>query len=72
VIGLSDNGWINDALGLAWVQHFNWYIEARITSAYQLLILDRHSSHSTLEFDQFCTEYKIITLCMPLHTSHLL
>jgi hypothetical protein len=72
VIGLSDNGWTNDALGLAWVQHFNRYTEARTTGAYRLLILDGHGSHSTPEFDQFCTEHKIITLCMPPHTSHLL
>jgi hypothetical protein len=37
-----------------------------------MLILDGHSSHATPEFDQFCTENKIITLCMPAHTSHLL
>jgi hypothetical protein len=72
VIGLSDNGWTNDALGLAWVQHFNRHTEARTTGAYWLLILDGHGSHSTPEFDQFCTEHKIITLCMPPHTSHLL
>jgi hypothetical protein len=39
---------------------------------YRLLILDGHSSHATPEFDQFCKDNKIITLCMPPHTSHLL
>jgi hypothetical protein len=72
VIGLSDNGWTNDALGLAWIQHFNRLTEARTTGVYRLLILDGHGSHSTPEFDQFCTDHKIITLCMPPHTSHLL
>ncbi|KNG52546.1 plasma membrane calcium-transporting atpase 2 [Stemphylium lycopersici] len=45
---------------------------ARTHGAYRLLVLDGHSSHATPEFDQFCTENKIITLCMPAHTSHLL
>jgi DDE superfamily endonuclease len=36
------------------------------------LILDGHGSHATPEFDLFCTENKIITECMPSHTSHLL
>ncbi|KAF2837713.1 DDE-domain-containing protein, partial [Patellaria atrata CBS 101060] len=39
---------------------------------YRLLILDGHSSHATPEFDQYCTENKIITLCIPSHTSHRL
>ena len=39
---------------------------------YCLLILDSHGSHATPEFNQFCTINKIITLCMPAHTSHFL
>ncbi|EDN06147.1 conserved hypothetical protein [Histoplasma mississippiense (nom. inval.)] len=37
-----------------------------------LLILDEHGSHLTPEFDQICSENKIIPLCMPPHSSHLL
>jgi hypothetical protein len=72
VIGLSDNGWTNNALSLAWIQHFDRHTEARTTGVYRLLILDGHGSHLTLEFDQFYTDHKIITLCMPLYTSYLL
>jgi hypothetical protein len=36
------------------------------------LILDGHSSYSTPEFDQFCTQNRIITIYMPPHSSHLL
>jgi hypothetical protein len=39
---------------------------------YQLLILDSYGSHLTPEFDLFYTKHLIITLCMPLHSSHLL
>ena len=39
---------------------------------YRLLILDGHGSHLTPEFDLFCKEHSIITLCMPPHSSHLL
>jgi hypothetical protein len=72
VIALSDNGWTNDGLGLEWIKHFNSYTESCAVGAYRLLILDGHSSHATPEFDQFCMGHKIITLCMPPHTSHLL
>jgi len=39
---------------------------------YRLLILDGHGSHITPEFNLFATKHKIITLCMPAHSSHLL
>ena len=71
-VGLSENGWTTDQLGVEWVKHFNQHTAARTAGVYRLLILDGHSSHATPEFDQYCTENKIITLCMPPHTSHLL
>jgi hypothetical protein len=72
VVAVSDNGWTTDELGLEWVKHFNRHTESRTRGAYRLLILDGYGSHATPEFDQYCTENKIITLCMPPHTSHLL
>jgi hypothetical protein len=72
VIAVSDNGWTTDELGLEWVKHFNQHTKSRTKGTYRLLILDGHSSHATPEFDQYCADNKIITLCMPPHTSHLL
>ncbi|EFQ94160.1 hypothetical protein PTT_08258 [Pyrenophora teres f. teres 0-1] len=72
VVAVSDNGWTTDQLGVEWVKHFNRHTAPRTHGVYRLLILDGHSSHATPEFDQYCTENKIITLCMPAHTSHLL
>jgi hypothetical protein len=40
--------------------------------AYQLLIVDGHKSHNSHEFHKYCEEEKIIVLCMPPHSSHLL
>ena len=37
-----------------------------------LLILDGHESHKSLAFQKICEENKIITLCMPPHSSHIL
>jgi hypothetical protein len=36
------------------------------------LILDGYESHHSVEFEEYCKENKIITLCMPAHASHLL
>ena len=41
-------------------------------SSHRLLILDGHESHKSLAFQDLCEENKIITLCMPPHTSHIL
>jgi hypothetical protein len=71
-IAVSDNGWTTDELGFKWVQHFNKWTKDVTKGVYRLLILDGHGSHSTPEFDAFCEENKIITLCMPPHSSHLL
>ncbi|EMD60672.1 hypothetical protein COCSADRAFT_345982 [Bipolaris sorokiniana ND90Pr] len=62
---------MTDELSIEWVKHFNQYTAARTARVYRLLILDGYSSHATLEFNQYCTENKIITLYMPPHTSHL-
>ena len=34
--------------------------------------MDGHESHSSHEFHKYCKEEKIIVLCMPAHSSHLL
>ncbi len=71
-VAVSENGWTNDELGLRWIKHFDKWTKTRTVGTYRLLILDGHGSHSTPEFDQFCTDNKIITLCMPSHSSHIL
>lgn len=72
-IGVSENGWTTDELGLLWLkQVFNKYTKDRTVGRYRLLILDGHGSHVTAEFDQYCSQHSIITLCMPAHSSHIL
>jgi hypothetical protein len=39
---------------------------------YRLLILDSHESYHLDEFEEYCKENNIITLCMPPHSSHIL
>jgi hypothetical protein len=72
-INISENGWTTDQIGLEWLKnHFIPYINGRTMGNYRMLILDGHGSHSTPEFDHICTENKIILVCMPPHSSHLL
>ena len=39
---------------------------------WHLLLIDGHGLHHTHEFLQYCKEYKIKVLGIPLHTTHLL
>jgi len=39
---------------------------------YRLLILDGHESHLNQDFKDYCLGRKILTLCMPSHSSHIL
>jgi hypothetical protein len=72
VIDLSETGWTNNRIGVNWIKHFDKYSRPRITGGKRLLVLDGHESHHSAEFEDYCTENNIITLCMPAHSSHLL
>jgi hypothetical protein len=71
-IGLSPNGWTSNEHGLEWIKHFHQHTIQKTVGIKRLLILDGHDSHLTSEFQEFCSQHNIITLCMPAHSSHLL
>ena len=72
VVSLSSNGWTTNEIGLEWIKHFNKHTFNHMKGAYQLLVLDGHESHQSVDFQHYCKENKIVTLCMPAHLSHLL
>lgn len=70
-IGLSENGWTNDELGLQWLEAvFEKHTATRTVGRYRLLILDGYGSHNTAEFEYSCRNHQIIPLYMPPHSSH--
>jgi len=71
-IATTANGWTDNETGLEWLKHFNRCTTDRSVGAYRLLILDGHESHQSTDFQIYCEENNIITLCMPAHSSHLL
>jgi hypothetical protein len=72
VIAVTPNGWTTNEQGLEWIQHFDRHTRDRTKGGYRLLILDGHESHHSTDFELFCKDNKIITLCMPAHSSHRL
>ena len=71
-IATTDNGWTTNAVGLDWINHFDYHTARRTKGKYRLLILDGHESHHSTEFERYCQQNNIITLCMPPHSSHYL
>lgn len=74
VIGLSENGWTDNILGVKWMQHFDKHTDNRLEKKtdYRMLILDGHDSHISIEVIEFCIARRIILLCLPAHTTHSL
>jgi hypothetical protein len=73
VIGLSENSCTDDILGLIWLKTvFEKHTVYRTKGIYRLLILDSHGSYLIPEFDLFCKDHSIITLCMLLYSLYLL
>lgn len=69
---ISANGWTSDDIDLCWLQkQFILSTNSCTRGKYQLLVLDRHGSHLTPQFDQLCADHNIIPICMPAHSLHL-
>jgi hypothetical protein len=49
-IGVSQNGWTTNELGLEWLKHFIQHTTARTVGSHWLLIIDGHESHKSLAF----------------------
>ena len=71
-IAVTSNGWTTNERGLDWIHHFEHHTKLRTKGKYRLLVLDGHESHHSTDFELFCKEHDIITLCMPPHSSHKL
>jgi len=72
VIAVTENGWTTNEKGMDWIRHFEKHTRPRTVGGYRLLILNGHESHHLDEFEEYCKENNIITLCMPPHSSHIL
>jgi hypothetical protein len=59
-------------LRLKWLKHFDEHTKGRTVGSRRLLILDGHESHNLVNSHRYCEELKIVTLCMPPHSPHLL
>jgi hypothetical protein len=72
-ISSSPSGWTNNDIGLAWLkQVFDRGTKAKARSSYQLLILDGHGSHLTMDFIEYCDQNKILLAVYSSHSTQTL
>ena len=71
-IRVSPNGWTDREIALHWLKEVFHPQTSRTQGVYRLLIVDGHDSHITMEFMEFCDQNKIVPLCLPPHSTHLL
>jgi hypothetical protein len=70
---MSYNGWTDNAIGLEWfLKCFLPESKARLYKEYRMMVFDGHASHISSEVIRACVANKVILLCLPPHTTHLL
>ena len=70
---VTPDGWTSDEIGLLWIEKLCIPSTSSCTKGmYRLLMLDGHGGHLTPKFNDICEKTKIIPICMPPHSSHLL
>ncbi|KAL2889053.1 hypothetical protein HOO65_030554 [Ceratocystis lukuohia] len=71
-IATTHNGCADNDIILQWLKHFDRHTKAQSIGRYRLLILDGHDSNHSVDFEKYCEDNNIVTLCIPAHSSHLL
>jgi hypothetical protein len=69
----SPSGWTNNDVGLAWLEQvFDRSTKRKAGRSYQLLILDGHGSHITMDFIKYCNNHRILLCILAPHSTHTL
>jgi hypothetical protein len=70
---VSPTGWTNDDLGVEWLKKvFDPPTKRKARRKYRLLTLDRHGSHVTRRFIDYCDEHRNLLLIFPPHATYTL
>jgi hypothetical protein len=70
---VSDRGWTDDELCMEWFKIvFEPETAKSLKEEWRLLLFDGHGSHLTPQVVSFCRQHKIVLLCLPSHSTHIL
>ena len=72
-IATSENGWTDNEIGLEWLQDcFDAETSPTQKGEYRMLCIDGHASHISTAAIEFALKKRIILLCLPSHSTHVL
>ena len=64
---------MNSVTGRAWIKDdFDAQTRDKANGRYRLLVVDGHTSHFDYELLQYAKANRIVVLCLPAHTTHVL
>ena len=67
----SDSGWMKKLQFVKWLERL--FIPAvKAIGGEHILVLDGHSTHVSLKVIEICKENKVLVVCLPAHSSHIL
>ena len=72
VIAVSQTGYTNENIALAWLDHFIKHVDAGPDKHWRMLLLDGHITHHKDDFVLKCHENHIIPYGFPSHLTHVL
>ena len=72
-ISTSENGWTENEIYLWWIEQCcDPETAAFQRGEYRILCVDGHASYISTAAIKYCIAHKIIVLCLPAYTTHLL
>ena len=72
VIAVSQTGYTNEKIALAWLDHFIKHVDAGPDKHWRMLLLDGHITHHKADFILQCYENHIVPFAFPSHLTHVL
>lgn len=72
VIAVSQTGYTNEGIALAWLDHFINHVDAGPDKHWRVLLLDGHITHRQPDFVIKCHENHIVPIEFPSHLTHVL
>lgn len=72
LMAMTSTGYIDNTLGLLWLQHFNKMTKMKLKEMYKLLLLDEQFFYITEEVVVYCWLNKIVLFLLSPYITHLL
>ena len=71
-VAMSEKGWSDSELAFGRLERYDCETSEKANGNWRLVYYDGHGTHITLEIIRYACANKILIVCLPLHSSHVL